>query len=450
LLEFSRATKMRVLFVHPDLGVGGAERLIVDAALATKASGHEVTILTNQYDPAHCFEDTKQLEIVSKLSWIPRHMFGMCHALLAYLKIFLASVWLVVFARHPKFDIVIVDQISLPVCVFKWSGFKTLFYCHFPDKLLCVYDRKRNVLKRLYRAPIDWLEMRTTGMADVILVNSKFTKNIFRDTFRELDAKEIDVLYPSLNTEVFDAYLSQFSNEREASGKDSDAKADSSVSSVHESKLRKENLAEMEKLSGKTHIFLSINRYERKKDLKLAINAMRKLKEALSSEEWDACHLVMAGGYDWRVAENVEHYKELRAQADLLNLNENVSFLRSITDAQKVKLLRQAYCLVYTPTNEHFGIVPVEAMYCEKPVIATSTGGPLETIADGRTGFLVKPTADEFAMALFNLMSDNKKHKAMCIAARVRVIQNFSFVAFQRKLNDILNKLATGSNKKSS
>jgi len=34
---------------------------------------------------------------------------------------------------------------------------------------------RRSVFKKLYRAPIDWLEERTTGMADCILVNSQFT-----------------------------------------------------------------------------------------------------------------------------------------------------------------------------------------------------------------------------------------------------------------------------------
>ena len=40
-----------------------------------------------------------------------------------------------------------------------------LFYCHFPDQLL---TQRTSVLKRLYRAPIDWLEERTTGMADMV------------------------------------------------------------------------------------------------------------------------------------------------------------------------------------------------------------------------------------------------------------------------------------------
>ena len=34
---------MRVAFVHPDLGIGGAERLVVDAAVALRRRQHQVT-----------------------------------------------------------------------------------------------------------------------------------------------------------------------------------------------------------------------------------------------------------------------------------------------------------------------------------------------------------------------------------------------------------------------
>lgn len=420
---------MRVLFVHPDLGVGGAERLIVDTALATKLNGHEITILTNHYDPNHCFEDTKDLDIIVKANSLPRHIAGRFHAFFAYLKILLASLWLI-YLSGLKFDVVVCDQISLPVAVFKWSGFKVLFYCHFPDQLLCVYDKKRDLLKRIYRAPLDWLELVTTGLADIVLVNSQFTRKIFNETFPSLKEKEIEVLYPSLNTEIFDTLLNELSNEEE--------------SQVDESnEIKKTNLTELSKAKDKKFIFLSINRYERKKDLKLAIKAMDKLKEKLDPKDWESVHLVMAGGYDPRVGENLNHYAELRDLAKSFNLMDNISFMRSISDKQKIQLLRRAFCLLYTPTNEHFGIVPIEAMYCERPVIATNTGGPLETVQNNVTGYLVKSNPEEFAKAMQTLISDPQKQRELGSSARTRVIQNFSFLAFQQKLNSIFNKLST-------
>ena len=56
---------------------------------------------------------------------------------------------------------------------------------------------------------------------------------------------------------------------------------------------------------GKTKILTSLNRYERKKNIPLALKAFA------MHENQDAL-LVVAGGYDTRVAENVEHEKELK------------------------------------------------------------------------------------------------------------------------------------------
>lgn len=45
-----------------------------------------------------------------------------------------------------------------------------------------------------------------TGMADLVLVNSKFTASTFAQTFKHLDARGIrpSVLYPSVNVDQFD------------------------------------------------------------------------------------------------------------------------------------------------------------------------------------------------------------------------------------------------------
>jgi hypothetical protein len=52
-------TDMKVTIVHLDLGIGGAEQLIVNMATAVQELDHEVTLLTSHHDPNHCFEETK-------------------------------------------------------------------------------------------------------------------------------------------------------------------------------------------------------------------------------------------------------------------------------------------------------------------------------------------------------------------------------------------------------
>jgi len=76
--------------------------------------------------------------------------------------------------------------------------------------------------------------------------------------------------------------------------------------------------------------------------------------------------------------------------AQELHLNDRVVFLSSINNEQKNALLSNCTCLLYTPEREHFGIVPLEAMQYQKPVVACRSGGPMETIIHGATGFLCR------------------------------------------------------------
>jgi len=48
-----------LVFFHPDLGIGGAERLVIDAAVGLQNRGHKVTIFTSHCDPKHCFDEAR-------------------------------------------------------------------------------------------------------------------------------------------------------------------------------------------------------------------------------------------------------------------------------------------------------------------------------------------------------------------------------------------------------
>lgn len=86
--EEKKSKKLRVTFLHPDLGIGGAERLVVDAALALQHKGHDVDIVTSHHDPKHCFTETKDgtFRVTVVGDWLPRHIFGKFFAVFAYLR----------------------------------------------------------------------------------------------------------------------------------------------------------------------------------------------------------------------------------------------------------------------------------------------------------------------------------------------------------------------------
>lgn len=52
------APRRTVALLHPDLGIGGAERLVVDVALALQSHGHKVQFYTSHHDVSHAFRET--------------------------------------------------------------------------------------------------------------------------------------------------------------------------------------------------------------------------------------------------------------------------------------------------------------------------------------------------------------------------------------------------------
>lgn len=157
-------------------------------------------------------------------------------------------------------DAFFVDQLSagLPLLQFLQPRAPILFYCHFPD-LHLVQGRDR-WLKKLYRLPFDTLERCSMSFADAIAVNSKFTRGVVSRTWPSLArAKDLKVVYPCI-----------------------DIRPTKSVGGG------KEGGGLVWEHGG---IILSINRYERKKDIALAIRAYA----GLPRDKRNGVKLVIAG-----------------------------------------------------------------------------------------------------------------------------------------------------------
>ncbi|XP_054812146.1 uncharacterized protein LOC129313205 [Prosopis cineraria] len=401
-----KSSKMNIAVIHPDLGIGGAERLIVDAAVELASHGHNVYIFTAHHDKNRCFEETTAgtFPVTVYGSFIPRHIFYRLHALCAYLRCLFVA--LCVLLLWPSFDVILADQVSvvIPILKLKKSA-KVVFYCHFPDLLLAQHT---TFLRRMYRKPIDYIEEITTGMADLILVNSKFTASTFANTFKHLDGRGIQpaVLYPAVNVDQFKEPNSFKFN------------------------------------------FLSINRFERKKNIELAISAFSMLQtfegDVLQSRDASNASLTVVGGFDKRLKENVEYLEELKNLAEREGVSNRIRFITSCSTAERNALLSECLCVLYTPKDEHFGIVPLEAMAAYKPVIACNSGGPVESIKSGVTGFLCDPTPREFSQAMFQLIRDPQDAEKMGREARRHVLESFSTKTFGQRLNRYLVDIRRG------
>ncbi|MBN1917993.1 MAG: glycosyltransferase [Verrucomicrobia bacterium] len=111
-----------------------------------------------------------------------------------------------------------------------------------------------------------------------------------------------------------------------------------------------------------------------------------------------------------------------------------VSFRGWLSDDEVLSLLRRCRALVF-PGEEDFGIVPVEAMACGRPVIAYGRGGALETVVPGETGlFFTEQTVDSLTGALECLGS-----AAFDPAACRRRAEAFSRERFQREFAGLVS-----------
>jgi glycosyltransferase involved in cell wall biosynthesis len=106
----------------------------------------------------------------------------------------------------------------------------------------------------------------------------------------------------------------------------------------------------------------------------------------------EACRLARV---PLRIVGQGPELRRLSAQAP-----DGVEFLGPRTD-EEIRELYRSSGVVLLPGEEDFGIVPVEAQACGRPVVALARGGVLETVSDGVTGVLVTEEGpDAFAAGM--------------------------------------------------
>src|SRR5581483_5222940 len=100
---------------------------------------------------------------------------------------------------------------------------------------------------------------------------------------------------------------------------------------------------------------------------------------------------------------------------------------------------------VTTPWYEPFGITPVEAMACGRPVVGAAVGGIMATVVDGETGFLVPPK-DPAAVAdrLARLFADPALLRACGRKARRRAVARYTWARVCETVEAVYEEVLTG------
>jgi glycosyltransferase involved in cell wall biosynthesis len=120
----------------------------------------------------------------------------------------------------------------------------------------------------------------------------------------------------------------------------------------------------------------------------------------------------------------------------------NIDFLGFKDDEVVKEYLENCRAFIF-PGEEDFGIAPVEAMACGKPVLAFRKGGLTETVIEGETGqFFDEQTPESMEEGLTQLLINEKNYSAARIRERA---EEFSEEAFKKAMKSVVERAKIGS-----
>lgn len=236
-----------------------------------------------------------------------------------------------------------------------------LYYCHTPVRAF--YDQYNNMLARLgfvkKQVAKVWVHVHKAfdqyyvRFVDTIVVNSKNT----HDRVTKYYNRDSVVIYPPINTSKF-------------------------------------------KYKSDGDFWLSVNRLYPEKRVELQIDAFARLPDE---------KLIIVGGYA-KGDHSQKYISEISS-----NLPDNVRLCGEVSDEELMRLYATCKGFIATALDEDFGMTPVEAMACGKPVVAVREGGFVETVVDGMTGYLVESTVDSIVEAMVKISKEPFKFRLACI-----------------------------------
>ncbi|SDK52765.1 Glycosyltransferase involved in cell wall bisynthesis [Nonomuraea maritima] len=157
---------------------------------------------------------------------------------------------------------------------------------------------------------------------------------------------------------------------------------------------------------------LSIGRLVPRKGVDTVIRALRQVPDA---------ELVIAGG-----SRDDPEAVRLRELAEGHGIGERVHVIGAVPREHVPALMRAADVVVTVPWYEPFGMVPLEAMACGVPVVASAVGGHLDTVAG--CGVLVPPRRPRaLARALKDLLGSPERRAALGAAGARRTRARYAW-----------------------
>lgn len=225
--------------------------------------------------------------------------------------------------------------------------------------------------------------------ADMLLAVSYFLKDEIRKLY-DIDGSKIEVAYNGVDTSIF-------------------RKTDSSDELK---KLR---------LEGK-RIILYVGHFGFRKGIVYLIEAMREILQ----KEPNAFLLCVGGTPEWLGTD--VYWRILKEKIEQAGIQGNVRLMGQIPHQKLPIYYSMAEVFAFPSLYEAMGKVIVEAMACETPIVASSVGGIVEIVENGRNGFLVKPKdVKGLSEAILTLLHDKNLANKLAQEGRRTVESKFTW-----------------------
>lgn len=174
----------------------------------------------------------------------------------------------------------------------------------------------------------------------------------------------------------------------------------------------------------------------------LAVEAFKEFRKDKRFKDWK---LIIAGNTR---SEHEEYIKELHFKSTLRSSREyptNIEIIENPPDRKMIRLYQNAAATIFTARNEDFGITPLEGFACGTPCIAVAEGGALETVVDGKIGYLVKANPEAIAKAMKKVASLFPARNQLIYEDCIKRANEFTWEKFIEKFDDKIDKWLGGN-----
>ncbi len=184
------------------------------------------------------------------------------------------------------------------------------------------------------------------------------------------------------------------------------------------------------RLAARRRHLLAVGRLVERKGVADVIMALAELP--------DDVDLLVAGGPGPDALDADPEVERLRKVAAECGVTDRVRFLGAVARTAMPTLFGSADVVVAVPWYEPFGIVPLEAMACARPVVASAVGGMLDSVVPGVTGELVPPRQPAvLARTLRPLLADPALRSARGRAGRRRVSREYRWESIAARTESV-------------